>query len=77
MTFAAKLKQVMQEKFPYMRAGDLAQQAGIPQPTLAMYTLGRCKPSFYNVVKICRALGVPLETFADCEFKGYKKRQKA
>src|SRR5436309_10009972 len=46
----------------------LAQASGIPLPTLRDYEQGKRRrdPGYEFVLRICRALDLPLDAFADC-----------
>src|SRR4051812_33915185 len=68
MKFAEKLR-VLRGKAGLSEA-KLAEASGVSFGALHMYGLGLRKPSFDNVVKIARALGVTCEAFADCEDVG-------
>jgi transcriptional regulator with XRE-family HTH domain len=45
---------------------DLAAASGVPFGTLRQYEDGRRSPSFANAVRLARALGLGLDTFAGC-----------
>jgi len=69
MTFQDKLKQLMAATDPQLIEAALAQRSGVSYSTIHGYVNGRRAPSFENVVKLARALGVELTVFADCEFR--------
>jgi transcriptional regulator with XRE-family HTH domain len=64
MTFAEKMRKLRDEAG--LSEARLAKAAGVAFGTLHEYGLGRRMPSFGNVVKIARALGVDCTAFADC-----------
>lgn len=45
----------------------LAQRAGVPLPSLRGHEQGQRTPSWANVVKLARALGVSTDAFSECE----------
>jgi transcriptional regulator with XRE-family HTH domain len=54
---------------------ELAEVAGIPKTTLDHWEQGVRIPGFDSVQALCRALGVKLRVFEDCEFAEAKKRK--
>lgn len=77
MTFAERLRQLRDEAG--LSEAKLAEASGVSYGTLHEYVLGRRHPSFGNVVKIAKALGVTCDAFAECddiaEEKPKKKRR--
>jgi transcriptional regulator with XRE-family HTH domain len=65
MTFAEKLRELRDAKG--LSEAKLAEASGVAFGALHFYGLGRRKPSFANVVKLARALGVDCTAFADCD----------
>lgn len=46
---------------------DLERETGISNPLISQIETGQVKdPSFTKVVRLCEALGVPIERAADC-----------
>lgn len=46
---------------------ELADKAGMPVGSLRNHEQGQRLPSWAAVVKLARALGVPTDSFADCD----------
>jgi transcriptional regulator with XRE-family HTH domain len=66
MLFARKLRQLRDAAG--LSEAKLAQACGLKLSLIHEYGLGRRRnPSFGTVVKIARALDVPLEEFAQCQ----------
>lgn len=63
ITFALRLAELLAEK--KITAYRLAQIADLPKQTISRFLLGQTEPTFGNVVRIVRALGVSLAAF-DC-----------
>lgn len=46
---------------------ELAEKSGVPYGTLHMYISGYREPTFSNLAKICIALDIAMDEFADCD----------
>jgi transcriptional regulator with XRE-family HTH domain len=65
MTFAKKLRELRDKAG--LSETKLAEVSGVGIGAIHQYGLGRNKPSFANVLKLAKALGVTCEAFAACE----------
>jgi len=65
MTFAQKLRELREEKG--LSEVKLAAASGVSLGTVRVYRLGHRSPSFANVQKLAKALGVSCEVFSMCE----------
>ena len=57
--FAMNLKKLMIER--EMTAADIARKTGMTQATLSRYINGKRIPKINSVIKIAKALNVPIE----------------
>lgn len=57
--FAMNLKKLMIER--EMTAADIARKSGMTQATLSRYINGKRTPNLNSVIKIAKALNVPIE----------------
>ena len=57
--FAMNLKKLMIER--EMTAADIARKTGMTQATLSRYINGKRIPNINSVIKIAKALNVPIE----------------
>ena len=57
--FGYRLRRVMYIK--RVNQTELSQKTGIPQALLSRYMTGKTSPSFYNVDRICKALGCSID----------------
>ena len=57
--FAMNLKKLMIER--EMTAADIARKTGMTQATLSRYINGKRTPNINSVIKIAKALNVPIE----------------
>jgi transcriptional regulator with XRE-family HTH domain len=64
MTFAEKLRELRDAAG--LSEAKLAGASGLTFSTVHGYGLGRRKPSFEAAVRLARALGVSVESFAGC-----------
>lgn len=64
MTFGEKLYALRSAAGLSQKA--LAVAAGVGQPTIGHWETGERDPSWLNVMKLCGALAVTCEAFADC-----------
>jgi transcriptional regulator with XRE-family HTH domain len=64
MTFGERLKELREAAD--LSEAKLADMSGVPFGTVHGYGLDTRKPTFENVVKLARALGVSVEAFAGC-----------
>ncbi|HEY1378567.1 MAG TPA: helix-turn-helix transcriptional regulator [Gemmataceae bacterium] len=65
MTFGEKMRELREAAG--LSEAKLADACGLPFGTVHDYGLGRRTPSFPNVLKLARALGVDCTAFAGCE----------
>ena len=65
MTFAEKLRQLRESKG--WSQGELAEQSGTAQQSIANWETGERVPAFDAVQALCTALGVPCTAFDGCE----------
>jgi transcriptional regulator with XRE-family HTH domain len=65
MKFGARLRQLREEA--ELVQTEFAERAGVPLGTLRDYEQERRLPSWVAVVRMCRALGVSVDTFNDCD----------
>jgi len=73
MTFAEKLKELRESNgFTKKR---LAEESGTSQQAIVNWELGTRVPAFDAVQALCKALGVKLSEFEDCEFKPASEKQ--
>lgn len=57
--FTMNLKKLMIER--EMTAADIARKSGMTQATLSRYINGKRTPNLNSVIKIAKALNVPIE----------------
>ena len=57
--FAMNLKKLMIER--EMTAADISRKTGMTQATLSRYINGKRTPNINSVIKIAKALNVPIE----------------
>jgi transcriptional regulator with XRE-family HTH domain len=65
MTFAEKLRQLRENKG--FTQASLAAQCGLSLGVVRDYEQGKRKPMLDSAFKLCRALAVPVEAFAECD----------
>jgi transcriptional regulator with XRE-family HTH domain len=65
MTFAQRLREL--RTVAGLSEVRLAELSGVSFGAIHNYGLGIRKPTFAAVVRLCRALGVTCEAFAECE----------
>lgn len=62
---AMKLKELRKQR--NWSQDDLAQASGVPQRSISSYERQQKEPSFSAMVRLARALKVPLDAFIDAE----------
>jgi transcriptional regulator with XRE-family HTH domain len=65
MTFGVRLKQLRKERD--LLQEDLAERSGVSLGSIREYEQERRLPGWEAVVLMCRALGVPVTIFSDCD----------
>ena len=75
MDFATKLKKLRTDAG--ISQTKLAELSGVPVATLRDYEQGKRRrdPGYSLVVRLCRVLSAPLDSFADC-FKDRRSARK-
>jgi transcriptional regulator with XRE-family HTH domain len=46
---------------------ELADHSGVSLRAVEAYEQGRRQPSWFRLVRLAKALGVPVQSFADCD----------